>query len=194
MKDKSQIILEAEESFARRVALGVIVKKPLTAWHLMLPGMFVFDFLKRSSETKRYGELFLFPRKLALRGALEVLKGDDKKKVLSQTEGDIKQWLISLKLFSERVLRGHMEQIHLLIDHYLMLLQATGNSYPELVRNAYETRNRYQDYLQKVTTAEQEVDSAVAEISGSTPEVWERLRAEEAQVAEMRKKEMHRIF
>ena len=194
MQETYRIILEAEESFARAVALGVVVKKPLTPWHFIIPGMFIFDFLRRNSETKRYGELFLFPRKLALDGTLDILTGEDRKQVLSRVEEDIRQWLISLKHYSERLLRGHMEQINLLIDHYSKLFQAEGNSYPELVRNACKTQDQFMSYLQRLVAAEQEVDGAVAEIRGGTPEIWQRLRAEQAQVEEMRKKEIERIF
>lgn len=79
MDKKHKAILDEEESFARAVALGVHVKRPLSTWHFLLPGMFIFDFLRRSIEIKRYGDLFLFPRKLALNGALEMIKGEDKK-------------------------------------------------------------------------------------------------------------------
>jgi len=194
MHDTYRIILEAEESFARAVALGVVVKKPLTPWHFIIPGMFIFDFLRRNSETRRYSELFLFPRRSALHGTLDVLKGDDRKQVLSRVEEDIRQWLMSLKLYSERLLRGHMEQIHLLIDHYIKLFQVEGNSYPELVRNAYKTQDQFMGYLQRLVAAEQEVDAAVAEIHGKTPEIWERLRAEQVQVEALRKKEAEHIF
>ena len=156
--------------------------------------MFIFDFLRRNSETRRYSELFLFPRKLALDGTLDILTGEDRKQVLSRVEEDIRQWLISLKHYSERLLRGHMEQIHLLIDHYIALFQAEGNSYQELVRNAYKTHDQLMGYLQRLATAEQEVDGAVAEIHGGTPEISERLRAEQVQVEALRKKEVERIF
>ncbi len=189
-----RIILEAEESFARTVALGVVVKKPLTPWHFIIPGMFIFDFLRRNSETKRYSELFLFPRKSALDGTVCVLKGDDRGQTLCRVEEDIRQWLMSLKLFSERLLRGHMEQIQLLIDHYIKLFQAEGTSYPELVRNAYKIQDLFMSYLQRLAATEQEVDRAVAEIYGGSPEIWERLRAEQAQVEELRRKEIQRIF
>ena len=85
-------------------------------------------------------------------------------------------------------------QIHLLIDHYIKLFQAEGNSYPELVRNAYKTQDQFMGYLQRLVAAEQEVDGAVAEIHGGTPEIWQRLRAEQVQVEEMRKKEIERIY
>jgi len=87
-----------------------------------------------------------------------------------------------------------MEQMQIQNDHYIKLFQAEGNSYPELVRNAYETQDQFMGYLQRLATAEQEVDGAVAEIHGGTPEISERLRAEQVQVEALRKKEVERIF
>jgi hypothetical protein len=188
------LVLDGEESFARAVALGVLVKRPLSAWHFLLPGMFLFDFLRRSSETRRYSDLFLFPRKLALNGALDILKGEDRKEVLSQIEDDIKHWLVSLNLYSERLHRKHMDVIDLLVDHYSKLLHAEGDNYPGLIKDAYQARESYEAYLHRLSTAEQEVDHAIAEIRGETKEIMERLRAEQVQVMELRTKEVNRVF
>ncbi len=194
MEKKHRIILEAEESFARAVALGVHVKRPLSAWHFILPGMFIFDFLRRSSETRRYSDLFLFPRKLSLDGALDILNGEDRKKILSQIEDAMKQWLASLNLYSEKLHRKHMEEISLLIDHYSKLLHAEGNDYSGLVKYTYQARESYEAYLHRLSAAEQEVDHAIAEMRGETKEIWERLRAEALQVRELRTKEVNQIF
>jgi len=197
MKDYNKnkaLVLDGEESFARAVALGIIVKRPPSAWHFLLPGMFLFDFLRRSSETRRYGDLFLFPRKLALKGALDMLNGEDRKEILSQIEDDIKHWLVSLNLYSERLHRRHMDVIDLLVDHYSRLLHAEGDDYPGLIKDAYEARESYEAYLDRLGTAEQEVDHAIAEMRGETREIMERLRAEQVQVTELRTKEINRIF
>jgi hypothetical protein len=194
MDKNYKIALDAEELFARAVALGVHVKRPLTAWHFLLPGMFLFDFLRRSCESKRYSALFLFPRKLALDGALDIMSGEDRKVILSRIEEEIRQWLTSLKLYSERLLRGHTEEMDLLIDHYSKLLHAEGNSYPTLVKNAYKTREQYEAYLRQLAADEQEVDQAIGEIHGEAVDIWERLRAEQVQVEELRQKEVNQIF
>jgi hypothetical protein len=191
---KKALVLDGEESFARAVALGVIVKRPLSPWHFLLPGMFLFDFLRRSGETRRYSDLFLFPRKLSLNGALDILNGEDRKKILSQIEDDVKHWLVSLNLYSERLHRRHMDVIDLLIDHYSRLLHAGGNDYPGLIKDAYQARESYEAYLHRLGTAEQEVDHAIVEIRGETQEIVERLRMEQVQVAELRIKEVNRIF
>jgi hypothetical protein len=191
---KKAVVLDGEESFARAVALGVILKRPVSAWHFLLPGMFLFDFLRRSSEIKRYGDLFLFPRKLALDGALEMINGKDRKNILSRAEEAIRTWLISLKLDSDRLCGAHMEEIRLLIDHYSNLLQAEGNHYTSLIKEVYKTRGQYETYLQQLTAKEQEVDQAIADIHGNAENIWARLRAEALQVAELREKETNRIF
>jgi hypothetical protein len=189
-----KVILDEEESFGRAVALGVHVKRPLSAWHFLLPGMFIFDFLRRTSEIKRYGDLFLFPRKLALNGALEIIKGEDRKNILSRAEERMKAWLISLKLDSDRLLKEHMEEVHFLIVHYSKLLRAEGNNCTSLIKDAYKTREQYETYLQQLTAKEQEVDQAIADIHGNAEHIWERLKAEALQVAELREKETNRIF
>lgn len=194
MEKKHKVILEAEESFARAVALGVHVKKPLSAWRYILPGMFIFDFLRRSSETRRYSDLFLFPRKLALNGALDILNAEDRKKILSQIDEKMREWLSSSNLYSEILHRKHMDEIDLLVDHYAKLLHAAGNNYLTLVKNAYGTQPQYEAYLQQLSSSEQEVDRAIAEIQGETEEIWGRLRAEQVQVMELRNKEVHQIF
>jgi signal transduction histidine kinase len=194
MDKNYNIVLNSEESFARAVGLGVHVKRPLTTWHFLLPGMFIFDFLRRSSETRRYSNLFLFPRKLALDGALDILNGEDRKNILSRIEEEIRLWLTSLKLYSERLLRRHTEEIDLLIDHYYKLLHAEGNNYHTLVKNAYKTREHYEAYLHQLAAAEQEVDQAIGEIHGEAGDIWEWLQAEQTQVMELRTKEDNRIF
>ena len=188
------VILDGEESFARAVALGVIVKRPPSAWHFLLPGMFLFDFLRRSSETKRYSDLFLFPRRLALDGAFDLLNGEDRGKVSSQVQERIRRWLITLKLDSERLLRAHMGEITLLVDHYTRLLRTEGGSYRGLIQQAYSTREDYETFLTELSAAEREVDEAVAAFHGGIAAIRQRLEAEHAQVEALRKKEIKLIF
>jgi hypothetical protein len=193
-KKNKTLILDAEELFARIVALGVHVKRPLSAWHYILPGMFILDFLRRSGETRRYSALFVFPRKLALDGALDIIQGENRKQTLSQIEEKMKQWLSSLNLYSEKLHRKYMDVIDLLVDHYSKLLHAEGNSYRALVNHAYGTRAPYEVYLKHLSAAEQDADLALAEIRGGTEEIGERLRAEQIQVMELRAKEVNQIF
>jgi hypothetical protein len=168
------LILSAEDSFARAVALGIWVQRPLTVWHYLLPGMFLWDIIKRRMAIQQYSALFLFPRKLALDAARQMIEGDDPNRLLSRTENKV--------------------QVRILLDHYSRLLQAEGGIYSRLIRNTYGTLENYEGYLARLSAAEGEVDQGLAEIQGGTAESWDRLRAEQIQVAQLRKKEADRIF
>jgi hypothetical protein len=63
-----------------------------------------------------------------------------------------------------------------------------------LVKNAYKNREQYEAYLRQLAAAEQEVDRAIGEIHGEAGDIWERLRAEQVQVRELREKEVNQIF
>jgi D-alanyl-D-alanine dipeptidase len=74
------------------------------------------------------------------------------------------------------------------------MLHAEGNNYHTLVKNAYKTREQYEAYLHQLAAAEQEVDQAIGEIHGEAGDIWERLRAEQVQVKELKEKEVNQIF
>lgn len=188
------LILIGEESFARAVALGLWVKRPLTAWYYLLPGMFLFEFLRRSSTVRRYTEVFLFPRKLALDLGLRMVKGEEKIALIIEAEKIIGEWLSGVRLFSPKIQERHIGQIELLLSHYVRLLQAEGDSYHSLIRAAYLFKRDYEDFLEELTLAEGRVDAAIAEFWGQTEQIWKRLRAEQEQVALLRKKQVEEIF
>ena len=98
------MILAAEEQFAREVTLGVIVSRPLTVWHYIIPGMFIIDFLRRGTAIRQYTKHFLFPRKLALEAAQAISEKEDKSSITSHFEEDVSIWLNELKLFSPELL------------------------------------------------------------------------------------------
>jgi hypothetical protein len=54
--DKYDIIINAEQQFAREVALGVIYLRSPSVWHYVIPGMFIIDFLRRGSIIRKYTE------------------------------------------------------------------------------------------------------------------------------------------
>ena len=75
--EKYNLIVSAEEQFAREVTLGAIVARPPSAWSYLIPGMFIIDFLRRGSAIRKYTQHFMFPRKLAVDAARAVSQGED---------------------------------------------------------------------------------------------------------------------
>jgi len=188
------IILSAEGAFAREVALGVIIKRPLTSWHYLLPGMFIFDYLKRNRVIRDYSRHFMFPRKLAIAAARLIVDGKDRETCFSQIEEEIEDWLNSLKLYSESLTRSQIAVVHLLADHYLNLLNAEGDDYHSLMRSAYQNRSKYETHLQQVAELENDVDRAIIEKTGDTESIREKLKLEALIVREQRHKWVEKIF
>jgi hypothetical protein len=144
---KYNIIMSAEKTFAREVALGVIIKRPMTTWHYLLPGMFIFDYFKRNRVIRDYSQHFMFPRQLAIAAARLIIDGKEREACFSQIEDEIKDWLNAIKLYSEGLARSQMAVVHLLTDHYLNLLNTEGDDYQSLVRNTYQKRSKYEAHL-----------------------------------------------
>jgi len=194
MIGKYDLMLSAEEALARQVALGVVVTTPQSVWHYLIPFMFIFDFLRRSSTMRRYTQHFMFPRKLAMDAARDIIEGEDQKERLSWTEEEIKVWLETLNLYSLSLQAAQMKVVTQLMDHYTKLLQTEGDTYYDLVRNAYMSQSEYQAHLSQLKALEQEVDKAIIEKLGEAEKLREKLLAEEEQLERMRKKSIDEIF
>jgi hypothetical protein len=192
--DKYDIITAAEQQFAREVGLGVIYLRPPSAWYYLIPGMFIFDFLRRSSTIRKYTETFMFPRKLALDGAHSFLAGETRADIDSHLEGEIKNWLIAHRLDSQELVQAQKEAVDLLMDHYLKLLQAEGESYYDLIEHAYASRENFESHLSQIAAAENKVDQAIMAKVGDNPAVKEKLQLEAQQVQSRRRKILEDIF
>ena len=189
-----KLILKAEEAMAREVTLGVIVTRPLTAWHYIIPGMFIIDFLRRGSALRKYTEHFMFPRKLAIDAAQALAQGEDETEVLSRIENDTGRWLSSLELHTPGLLQAQLAVIKLLFDHYARLLKEDGYSFYALIKKAYENRTRFQGFIDELTAAEAKVDRELIAKLGETEKLTAKIAAEQDQLKQRREKIIEEVF
>jgi hypothetical protein len=192
--EKYDMIVAAEEQFAREVTLGVIVTRPLTVWHYMIPGMFIIDFLRRGTAIRRYTKHFMFPRKMAIDAAFAISEGEDKSILNSQLEEQISIWLTSLNLISPELVRTHLELIDVLVRHYLKLLNAEGDAYSLLIENAYQIRDNFKAFIDQISAVEKAVDEKVIEKLGGDEKVEAKILAEQQQIEKRRQKMLEDIF
>jgi hypothetical protein len=192
--EKYDIIVEAEQQFAREVTLGVIVTRPLTVWHYLIPGFFIIDFLRRGSAIRQYTKHFMFPRKLALDAAAAEMQGQDKESMRSDLEDNTGIWLESLKLFSPDLVKAHVVLIDILAGHYLKLLSADGDTFDLLIEDAYQSSDSFKQFIQTVTSAENEVDRLLIDQLGGDEKVKEKIEAEQEQIAKRREKTLETVF
>jgi len=62
--------------------------------------------------------------------------------------------------YTEKLRRKQLNEIELLIDHYLNLLNSKGKNYEALVRATYPSKEKYVSFLNKLQRAEQGVIQA----------------------------------
>jgi hypothetical protein len=194
MSAKYEMILKEEILFAKNVALQIRALKPQPLWHLLIPFKFLLEFFAAKQEVDRFADSFLMPRKLALDAAHQFVMGEDRDRVLASVGNHLRNWLSEQKLFSRPVYQKLMAEVDVLIDHYVKLLQAEGNSYEVLVRNAYQTREPYAALLQELSTLEKAIDEAVVQMAGGDEIMRKHLTAKQEILAESRARKLRSIF
>lgn len=194
MAEKSRLILAAEESLARRIALGVIVRRPVNPWLQLIPGMFIIDFLKRTAEVRRFSQYYMFPRRLAMEAARRTSDSQVQEDGLIYVEERVKNWLSKQTLYSQAAHQGVTALVDLLTDHYSKLLRSDGNTHQDLVNKAYVSQAGYQTYLDRLASMEKQVDLAVVERLGGDETLRQRCMAQQEQAEEQRTKDTEAIF
>lgn len=160
---KFKMIFNQEVSIARAIARRVVQPKPITVWEVMIPILLLFTFM-RNRQIKDYLEQnILFTKKLALEAAYEMTKNHQpKESVLRGIQKRTDDVLSSDKqgIYSEEIRAKQMEEIKLLVEHYVRLLKSRGENYAALVFNAYRSSNGYKRFLRQLETIETEVTQA----------------------------------
>jgi hypothetical protein len=192
--EKHKMILMAEEKLAREVTLGVIVTRPLTVWHYIIPGMFIIDFLRRGSALRKYTESFMFPRRLAVDAALTLAQGSDETDVFAHIENETRAWLSSLDLYTDGLLQAQVSAIKILSNHYGRLLKEDGYSVYALMKAAYQNRENLQNFFDELTIAEAEVDRELIVKMGEIDKLKAKIKAEQDQLKDRRATIIEEVF
>jgi hypothetical protein len=186
-------ILAAETGFARRVALGVIVKRPVRPLLQIIPGMFIVDFLRRTAAIRRYARFYLPPRKAALDAARDRVNGLDREEALKEAGVTARAWLESHGVPGEearQALAGLMEEM---VEHDLRLLRSEGATYPDLIRTAYGSLGAYRTFLSRLAERERAFIGALSNAVGDE-EARRQLEEEQETAEEQREKEADAVF
>jgi len=189
VNNKYKIILEHERAVARAVAASLIQSKAISVWEIMIPVIFILNFAKIKQSREVFVQNHLFTKTMALKAAFDMKKkGLGRQEVMDHIESQTKKTLASVPetLYSDEIRREQIKEIELLLDHYGRLFTATGQDYPVLVVDAYQTRENYAAFYKQLKAAENDVmmaarrtlgDQADSQAADRLEEITDRIRA-----------------
>lgn len=193
---KHNAILAREKSQAGAIAASVVKPAPIGVWDVLIPIVFILNYIKGKQDREFFAQNFLFTKNLALEAALDMVKnGKTRESVLSEIEEKTLSVLEAAdkNVYSDDIRKPQTREIVLLLDHDFKLLKSDGGEYAELVANAYADRQSYETFLNQLKSAEDEVMQASVLLMGDRAnlEFIERIRQATVRIREA---EINRIF
>lgn len=188
---KFENILAHERSLARTVANAVVGQNPVAVWDVLIPIVFLFNFLRFKRAREIFAINYMFTKKLALEAALHMRrKGQNKQEAMARFKEKTGKILASDQkgIYSSKIRQKQMKEIELLIDHYYKLLNAEGKNYATMVKNAYQDQGNYAAFIEQLEQVEREVirvatqtvkTSSASGIASKMEETTERIRRAE---------------
>lgn len=192
LRQKYEAILSKEEHFAYELAKQVIEKPKASVWLIFLPVLFVF-YAQRIQKYKAGSRLFangyLRTKIIALDAAVkEAESGLYPEKIMAAVTpaADPPE--------KAKMREKQREEVDILRQHYLLLFRSTGNSFSELLRNAYQTSGAYRSFLNRLRRAEHGVNQEVVDSIQSSPEAREVVARMEKLSEQLREEELREIY
>ena len=190
------MLMDHEYAMAKAVAVSLIKPKPLTVWDIMIPVIFILNFIKVKQSREVFIQNQIFTRTLALKATRDRFKkSQSRQDVLVSIEKKTKDLLSSIPdgIYSENIRQEQLKEIKVLMDHYDKIFEADGHDYPDLIRNAYSSRVNYATFLTQLTAAEKDVMTAAQSTLGAQADLQAAGRIEEL-TAKVRAAEIDNIF
>ena len=167
-------------------------------WRMLLLPNFLVHYIRYERNLSLTRRNLLFTKRMAFDAAKEIIGGESQAAQIRLIEIKTKKLLDKERkgYYTEKLRRKQLQEMELLIEHYLHLLNSNGTNYPGLVSATYPSKQKYLSFLNKLQKAEQEVmQAAITSMKrGSKQErlTWFR-RVEEA-YKKARMEEVEQIF
>ncbi len=149
-----------EERQAGEIALRLIApNRSASGWKRRLSLPFWAARLLQWRRLANLRKNLLFTKELAFEAAKKVVQGGDKAREISAIDQKTRDILSREKkgLYTDKVRRKQLQEIELLIEHYLRLLEAGGANYREMIERAYRSEEGYERFLDELRKREKAV-------------------------------------
>jgi hypothetical protein len=171
LKKKYDIILSHETAIARSVALATLKPKPFSVWEVLIPIIFIFGYMKSKETREVFAQNVLFTKKMALQAAFDMSKkGRTRETEMERVRSKTSDMIASIPggIYSDEIRKEQLKEIDLLVDHYCLLLNSTGDDYNSLVFNAYQTPEGLANFYEQLQKAEEGVGRAARNTLGDS--------------------------
>ncbi len=167
-------------------------------WRILLLPHFLVHYISYKKNLILTRKNLLFTKRMAFDAAKEIVGGESHAMQIRLVEISTKKLLDKERkgYYTEKLRRKQLNEIELLIDHYLDLLSSKGKNHAELVRATYPSKEKYVSFLSRLQKAEQGViQAAITSMKrGSKQERIGWFRRLEAASKEARREEVEQIF
>jgi hypothetical protein len=167
-------------------------------WRMLFLPYFLVHYIYYKKNLILTRKNLLFTKRMAFDASKEIVGGESHAMQIRLIEIKTKKLLDKQKkgYYTEKLRRKQLQEIELLIDHYLDLLNSNENRYGEMIRTTYASRQKYLSFLNRLQKAEQEViQAAITSMKrGSKQERLAWFRRVEEVSKEARGGEVEQIF
>jgi hypothetical protein len=190
LQAKKALIQDHEKTMAEQLALRVVDKPVPPIWMVFVPIFFVF-FASKMTQYKNglrdFTKHYLISRHWALDAAAATVADGgvmDLEAVLQRAE-DISAGAMPL----------YRSWLSFLAEHYQLLLSASADSYPALVRSAYRNKSSYLLFCDRLTKAENALNLALLPETEENRQELEQVVAMMTEgIKDLRRQELETIF
>ena len=152
-----------EVNQANKIARSLVDdKRNKFGWRILLPPDFLIRYIYYKKNLILTRKNLLFTKRMAFDAAKEIVGGGSHATQIRLVEIKTKKLLDRERkgYYTEKLRRKQLNEIALLVDHYLNLLNSKGKNHAELVRAQYPSKEKYVSFLNKLQEAEQRVIQA----------------------------------
>jgi hypothetical protein len=160
---KIRVIWDHEVKIADQMARRLIETESVKfGWRILLLPSFLLDYSRFKKNCFLTRKNLLYTKQLAFDAAKEIFQGQDRSSELASIEFKTKNLLDKDKkgLYTEKIRRKQLQEIELLIDHYISLFNSNKADYDEMIKTAYQSKQKYITFFNTLQRAEQEVIQA----------------------------------
>ena len=137
-------------------------KKIKFGWRTIVFPLFIYDYIRYFNRLRVLRKNLFFTKQLALGTAQNIYQGKERAWETRLLEIKTKEILDKEKkgFYTEKIRNKQLNEIELLVDHYIDLLNSNQSSYEDAIKAKYSSKGSYLEFLNKLQKVEAEVIQA----------------------------------